>query len=92
MDGVGIIEEIYYGKICPYEEIAKKIPKFSEFSTKVSEKSEKIKKTLSEEQIRLFIEYDEILEEIHQLFEKHSFIEGFKMGAKLHAEISQEKI
>ena len=86
-----IIEEIYYGKVCPFEEICKTIPDFSEFAAKVSEKSEKIKKTLSEEQLRLFVEYDEILEELHLRCEKQCFVEGFKIGAKLQAEIFQEK-
>lgn len=46
---MGIIEEIYCGKLCPFEEICKTIPDFSEFAAKVSKKSEDIKETLSEE-------------------------------------------
>ena len=89
---MGIVEEIYCGKLCPFEEICKTIPDFSEFAAKVSKKSEDIKETLSEEQLRLFIEYDEILEELHLLCEKQCFVEGFKIGAKLQVEIFQEKI
>ena len=86
-----VIEELYYGIKCPYEEISKSIPSFSEYSAKVKEKTEKIKKTLSEEQFRLFSEYDKSLEELYQLCEKHSFIEGFKLGTKITVEIFGEK-
>ena len=65
-----VIEELYYGIKCPYEEISKSIPSFSEYSAKLKEKTEKIKKTLSEEQFRLFSEYDKSLEELYQLLAK----------------------
>ena len=89
---MNIIEEIFHGKIRPFEEICKTIPDFSEFAAKVIKKSEDIKETLSEEQLCLFVEYDEILEELHLLCEKQCFVEGFKIGAKLQVEIFQEKI
>ena len=55
-------------------------------------KSEEIKKTLSEEQMRLFAEYAENLDELHRLLETHSFVEGFKLGAKIISEIFGKKI
>ena len=87
---MGIIEEVFYGKLSIWEVISKKIPDFSEYSDKVIENSEKIKKTLSEEQLQLLAEYDENLEELYALCEKQCFIEGFKIGFKLHSEIFQE--
>ena len=86
-----VIEEIFYGKIRPYEEISKSIPSFSEYSDKVKEKTEKIKKTFSEEQLLLFTEYNEKSDELHRLIETHSFVEGFKLGTKIIVEILGEK-
>lgn len=89
---MGTIEDIYYGTKCHYEEISKTIPAFPEYSDKIIKKSEEIKQTLSEQQMRLFSEYDENLDELHRLLETHSFVEGFKLGAKIIAEIFGEKI
>ena len=85
-----IIEKIFYGKLCPFEEIAKTIPNFSEYSANILAKSEQLKQTLSEEQLAIFIEYDEILADFYRICEKRSFAGGFRLGAQISAEIFRD--
>ena len=87
---MNIIEEIFYGKICPLENFSETVPEFSRYSALISEKSEEIKKNLSEESLSLFLEYEEILECFYRICEKHCFVEGFRLGAKISAEIFKE--
>ena len=86
-----IIEEIFYGNIRPLENFSETIPEFSKYSALIRDKSEEIKKKLSEEQLNPFVEYKEILECFYRICEKHCFTEGFKLGAKIGAEIFKEK-
>ena len=88
---MNIIEEIFHGKIRPLENFSETVPEFSRYSALISEKSEEIKKNLSEELLSLFVEYEEILECFYRICEKHHFVEGFKLGARIGAEIFKEK-
>ena len=88
---MNIIEEIFHGKIRPLENFSETVPEFSKYSVLISEKSEGIKKNLSEELLSLFVEYEEILECFYRICEKYCFSEGFKIGAKISAEIFKEK-
>jgi hypothetical protein len=87
---MNIIEEIFCGKICPLENFSETVPEFSRYSALISEKSEEIKKNLSEELLSLFLEYEEILECFYRICEEHHFVEGFKLGAKICSEIFKE--
>ena len=88
---MNIIEEIFYGNIRPLENFSDTIPEFSKYSSMISEKSEGIKKNLSKELMSLFLEYEEILECFYRICDKHCFVEGFKLGARIGAEIFKEK-
>lgn len=86
-----MIESIYFGEICPFEKISQSIPGFSEYIKKTSDKTEQLQKTMSKEQIALFLEYNATLNDMYQICEKHSFIEGVKLEAKITTEIFQLK-
>jgi len=45
---------------------------------------------LTEEQKTLFEKYDNLLHELYALYERETFIYGFKMGARLLAEVMIE--
>jgi hypothetical protein len=82
-----ILEELYYGRIHPDDKLFLRDSEYRKISDQISEMLELLKQKLSQQ------EYEQ-LEVLHELMElSHSkescqvFIHGFKLGAKITAEI-----
>jgi hypothetical protein len=81
-----ILEELYHGKISPYEKVVSRDLKYRSILRKISESMDKWKGMLSEED---FNELEALLDLYHQVGGMNmtaSFASGFKLGTAIMIE------
>lgn len=82
-----LLEDIYQGKVFLQEMIKPKCSKYKEMLDKKHNLSEKIKESLTDEQIELLNKYTNVMFDIEEEHAMSAFIEGVKFGAKLYKEM-----
>lgn len=78
-----ILEDLYYGNLFPREKLSKLDDETKELLGLFNRNEEKLTATLSDEQKETFEKYKDCNREISEISERHSFITGFKLGAKI---------
>ena len=82
-----LLEDIYQGKVFLQEMVS---PKHEGYKELISEKynlEKKLKEFLSEEQIKLFNKYSNVVFDIEEKHAMSAFVEGVKFGANMYKEI-----
>lgn len=89
-----IIEELYYGNICPMDRKIVKGGEYSQLLHLMTRNNEKLAETLTQAQQETFVKYKDCVSEINEANEVASFTVGFKLGIRLAVEamISTEDI
>ena len=77
-----ILEDLYYGNLCPHEKCAKRDDEMKELLGLLNRNEKKLTANLSDEQKETFEKYKDCNREISEISERQSFITGFKLGAK----------
>ncbi len=85
-----IIEELWYGNICPQEDGVSNSPEFKELAGYITRHRTELEETMSDEQKRILNKMMECRNEIDCLIETKIFANGLKLGAKLMLEMLSE--
>ncbi len=80
------IRKLYTGKLNPMSEQLKPDTEYYDFIKRMSELEDKAKEILSEEQQAFFTEYVELYNNYNCMMNEESFIQGYKLGAKITME------
>lgn len=89
-----IIEELYYGNICPMDRKIVKGGEYSHLLHLLSRNEDNLTETLTQAQQETFGKYKDCVSEINEANEVAPFTVGFKLGIRLAVEamISTEDI
>ena len=82
-----IIEELYYGNICPMDRKIVKGGQYSQLLHLLTRNDEKLAETLTQAQQETFGKYKDCVSEIDDANEVASFAVGFKLGIRLAVEV-----
>lgn len=87
-DSLNLIEELYFGNICPNEESVDKRSRYASFLKTISVNEEKLNAyfkahTGAEGEQHLFSQLINAQGEIQRFSELDRFVEGFQLGARL---------
>ena len=86
---MGVISELWYGNIEPQD---RKIPRDKEYKqllNKICKYEEQFRGIFSPEQQKAFEEYENATISVTAISEEASFVEGFRLGAKIVLEVLQ---
>ena len=81
-----IIEELYYGNICPMDRKIVKGGEYSHLLHLLSGNEDNLTETLTQAQQETFGKYKDCVSEINEANEVTSFTVGFKLGVRLAVE------
>ena len=81
-----IIEELYYGNICPMDRKIIKGGEYSHMLHLLSRNEDNLTETLTQAQQETFGKYKDCVSEINEANEVTSFTVGFKLGIRLAVE------
>ena len=80
------LEALWYGNICPYEEIGRDNTEVKELMGLIVRNREVLSATLSEKQKEMLEKYDDCNNEMIALCNRDIFIEGFRLGMRMTVE------
>ena len=81
-----MIEELFYGNICPCEKSLTRGSEYSQLLNLAVKNEEKFSELLSTQQREMFDKVKECMTDMNNILEKEAFIDGFRLGVKLVAE------
>ena len=82
-----IIEDLYYGRIAPYEMSISAAPEYQKLKALASQHEDLLRTTLSDEQKELLDKLIETVTDISSISERNMFIAGFRLGMKLMIDV-----
>ncbi|MBR2312086.1 MAG: hypothetical protein IKA46_02205 [Clostridia bacterium] len=82
-----ILEELWYGNICPSDEYYKATKKVKELMSYVADHHDNLHKTLTDKQKELLEKFDSCHAELTDINEREIFVYAFQLGARIAIEI-----
>lgn len=82
-----IISELYYGNICPVEQMGKLTPEAKAVLKRVHENEDKLEESLNEQEKALLHAIQDDRLEVASVIQEKRFREAFMLGARLMAEM-----
>ena len=82
-----IIEDLYYGRISPYEMSISTTPEYQKLKALADRNEDLLRQTLSDEQKELLEKLIEFVTDISSISERDMFIAGFRLGVKLMMDV-----
>ena len=86
-----IIEDLYYGRISPYEMSISATPEYQKLKSIADRNEDLLRKSLSDEQKLLLDKLIESVTDISSISERDMFIAGFRLGVKLMNDIMKDE-
>lgn len=86
-----MIEELFYGNICPCEKSLTRGSEYSQLLNLEVKNEEKCSALLSPQQKELFEKVKDCMTDMNNILEREAFIDGFRLGVKLVAEAIYDK-
>ena len=86
-----IIEDLYYGRISPYEMNISATPEYQKLKTLADRNENLLRESLSDEQKELLDKLIESVTDISSISELDMFINGFRLGIKLMIDVMQDE-
>ena len=86
-----IIEDLYYGRISPYEMNISATPEYQKLKALADRNEDLLRKSLSDEQRELLEKLIETVTDISSISERDMFIAGFRLGMKLMMDVMKDK-
>ena len=77
------LEDLYYGNLFPHEKSAKLDDEVKELLKLLNRNEEKLVATLTEVQKETFEKYKDCNREISEICERETFLNGFRLGARI---------
>ena len=84
---MNIIEDLYYGRIAPYEVSITSTPEFEKLKALSTENEDLLRASLSDEQKEQLEKLTESVTDISSVSEREMFIIGFRLGVKLMIDV-----
>ena len=82
-----IIEDLYYGRISPYEMNISATPEYQKLKALADRNEDLLRESLSDEQRELLEKLIETVTDISSISERDMFIAGFRLGMKLMMDV-----
>ena len=86
-----IIEDLYYGRISPYEMSISATPEYQKLKVLADRNEDLLRESLSDEQRELLEKLIETVTDISSISERDMFIAGFRLGMKLMMDVMKDK-
>ena len=86
-----IIEDLYYGRISPYEMNISATPEYQKLKALADRNEDLLRESLSDEQKLLLDKLIETVTDISSISERNMFINGFRLGMKLMMDVMKEE-
>ncbi len=86
-----IIEDLYYGRISPYEMSISAAPEYQKLKALADRNEDLLRQTLSDEQKELLDKLIETVTDISSISERDMFIAGFRLGVKLMIDVMKDE-
>ena len=86
-----IIEDLYYGRISPYEMNISATPEYQKLKALADRNEDLLRVSLSDEQKELLDKLIETVTDISSISERDMFINGFRLGVKLMIDVMQDE-
>ena len=86
-----IIEDLYYGRISPYEMSISATPEYQKLKALVDRNEDLLRESLSDEQKELLEKLIESVTDIFSISERDMFIAGFRLGMKLMIDVMKDE-
>ena len=86
-----IIEDLYFGRISPYEMNISATPEYQKLKTLADRNENLLRESLSDEQKELLDKLIESVTDISSISELDMFINGFRLGIKLMIDVMQDE-
>ena len=84
---MNIIEDLYYGRIAPYEVSMTATPEMEKLKALATENEDLLRASLSDEQKEQLEKLTESVTDISSVSEREMFIIGFRLGVKLMIDV-----
>ena len=82
-----IIEDLYYGRIAPYEMNISATTEYQKLKALADRNEDLLRESLSDEQEELLDKLIETVTDISSISERDMFIAGFRLGVKLMMDV-----
>ena len=86
-----IIEDLYYGRISPYELSISATPEYQKLKALAEKNEDLLREALSDEQKELLEKLIESVTDISSISERDMFIAGFRLGMKLMIDVMKDE-
>lgn len=86
-----IIEDLYYGRISPYEMSISATPEYQKLKALADRNEDSLRESLSDEQREMLEKLIETVTDISSISERDMFINGFRLGIKLMIDVMQDE-
>ena len=86
-----IIEDLYYGRISPYEMSISAAPEYQKLKTLADRNEVLLRDSRSHEQKELLDKLIETVTDISSISERDMFINGFRLGMKLMMDVMKDE-
>ena len=86
-----IIEDLYYGRISPYEMSISVTPEYQKLKALANRNEDLLRESLSGEQKELLDKLMETVTDISSISERNMFINGFRLGVKLMIDVMKDE-
>ena len=86
-----IIEDLYFGRIAPYEMSISATPEYQKLKALADRNEDLLRESLSDKQKELLDKLIETVTDISSISERDMFINGFRLGVKLMIDIMKDE-
>ena len=86
-----IIEDLYYGRISPYEMSISAAPEYQKLKALADRNEDLLRESLCDEQKELLDKLIETVTDISSISERDMFINGFRLGMKLMIDVMKDE-
>ena len=86
-----IIEDLYYGRISPYEMSISATPEYQKLKALADRNEDLLRESLSDKQKELLEKLIETVTDISSISERDMFIAGFRLGMKLMIDVMKDE-
>ena len=86
-----IIEDLYYGRISPYEMSISTTPEYQKLKALADRNEDLLRESLSDKQKELLEKLIESVTDISSISERDMFINGFRLGVKLMIDVMKDE-
>ena len=86
-----IIEDLYYGRISPYEMSISAASEYQKLKALADRNEDLLRDSLSHEQKELLDKLTECITDISSISERDMFIAGFRLGVKLMIDVTKDE-